>query len=1330
MVRSRLKNLPARRLLRSLFLLLLLCGPVLATEAIAPQREISLVGSEEAIPEWRSLWGDAREMARNEDYVEAVRLYGQLFKLKDNIEELNWEYCKVLLKNGDAAAAGRILAGLLEQNPSRNDYLLAAGLLAEQGGDAARAVHYFGKVFEKNPVGADADTALAGLVRGLRDQGKRTQALPLLEGLSQRHPEDRALLYTLALDSRDHGRADRARQLFARLLDYPEVEDRLIFQAAELFDVPGHEQRRQALWEEYLRRHPEYLPFRVRLAAAYRQQGEFEAALRQYQFLADNVIDTRPFLLLAGEISQDNLGRPDKALLFYEKIRRENPGDKEVVERIEAIQLSLADDLLVIVENGGGAQLWRDLVEIAPNRLAIFLEIAELLEGKGRVDELVEILTIIHQHYPADDQITLRIARQYAEAGDHGQALHFFDLAGKAARNQEYHLHRAKSELALGLELAVLDSFAKALAFTPDDIQLRRSCIELAGSLGLVERAAGYFAEAFKAGPGENAELLYFSYLQQLSRNSLFSRHATVLRTALDHFAGNGEVVARLKLHQAKTLRREGKRRSAEQVLRVLLNEGILVDEVLFDLADNALTDRNWAAAGAWLPALARRHGLADLGSITFRQPDLLLLRLKEERLAGKPETALLLLSGVKVGDQPGDLPAWVQTRLAKEICHVQYAAANYPAAWQSCREALELPGFDPEVLQLQSLVAEKIAGQGDVNNRMLTVAGKPILSRQLAMAEIEIAQLDFPAAEKRLNVVLNVTRQSVAATAALAEIATAQGRFADAVNSLEQLQERFPEEQFFEKKLIDIEMRQGRYDRALTLLRQRLGADSIEQMMEILDPSEETDTLLTLARVLWGNRDQKKALWVYQRLLTPSVADLLREDFEERQVNERAVALEKSFWYSLAFLLSAQPDRVADLMEPSFLLDNLGSETGAVVSGHFARFSWQDLIGNEFQARKAIAERHFFYAERSYQKLLEKEDAIDAMSDLATIYSRIGKYRKEAQIYEAMQSSGQVSPDIAESMARSNLQLSPQNVFAGEFQRKEGRGGLVDLLKTTAETAFWVAPDLEKELRFRYANSRYRSIDGDATAGSNLVAGMATFDFGRHYELTLTGGAEKFNGKSDTVFTSEALLRGQVDDFASGYVLIGQRLVEDSVATVQEQITYSQIKTGLDLETVIGATFGGDIAHRSYSDGNSQNRFHGYSSYSVFGEAQRLEFRYDFDYFISSNEYTKRSAINPGEAEPTETRYWSPDNFTEHRLGINFRHDFLGYREDKKSGISFYSLSNTIGLEDNQTVAYTGLFHFSLEISPHLLVKGDFTFSASDEYEEKAVVLGLHYRW
>ncbi|HSL39943.1 MAG TPA: tetratricopeptide repeat protein, partial [Desulforhopalus sp.] len=294
MVRSRLKNLPARRLLRSLFLLLLACGPVLATEAIAPQREISLMGSEETIPEWRSLWDDAREMARSEDYVESARLYGQLFKLKDNIEELNWEYCKVLLKIGDSAAAARILAGLLEQNPTRNDYLLAAGHLAEQVGDAARAVHHFGKVFEKNPVGADSDAALAGLVRGLRAQGKRAQALPLLEGLSQRRPEDRALLYTLALDSRDHGRPDRARQLFVRLLDSPEVEDRLIFQAAELFDVPGHEQRRQALWEEYLRRHPEYLPFRVRLAEAYRQQGEFEAALRQYQFLAESVIDSRP----------------------------------------------------------------------------------------------------------------------------------------------------------------------------------------------------------------------------------------------------------------------------------------------------------------------------------------------------------------------------------------------------------------------------------------------------------------------------------------------------------------------------------------------------------------------------------------------------------------------------------------------------------------------------------------------------------------------------------------------------------------------------------------------------------------------------------------------------------------------------------------------------------------------------------------------------------------------------------------------------------------------------------------------------------------------------
>jgi hypothetical protein len=32
--------------------------------------------------------------------------------------------------------------------------------------------------------------------------------------------------------------------------------------------------------------------------------------------------------------------------------------------------------------------------------------------------------------------------------------------------------------------------------------------------------------------------------------------------------------------------------------------------------------------------------------------------------------------------------------------------------------------------------------------------------------------------------------------------------------------------------------------------------------------------------------------------------------------------------------------------------------------------------------------------------------------------------------------------------------------------------------------------------------------------------------------------------------------------------------------------------------------------------------------------------------------------------------------------------------------------------------------------MSPHFLLKGNFTFSKSDEYEEKGLSMSLHYRW
>ncbi len=110
------------------FLLLLLVVPVsgcLAWDGIAPDRNISMVQGEPESPEWKVLWDRARHLVGEKDYSLAIKAYSELSKIKPNIEEAKWEYCKVLLKVEDFSTATKIIGSLLDNDPNNTDYLLA-----------------------------------------------------------------------------------------------------------------------------------------------------------------------------------------------------------------------------------------------------------------------------------------------------------------------------------------------------------------------------------------------------------------------------------------------------------------------------------------------------------------------------------------------------------------------------------------------------------------------------------------------------------------------------------------------------------------------------------------------------------------------------------------------------------------------------------------------------------------------------------------------------------------------------------------------------------------------------------------------------------------------------------------------------------------------------------------------------------------------------------------------------------------------------------------------------------------------------------------------------
>ncbi len=1304
----------------------------MAGDRIGPDRNISMIQGQ---PEWKILWDRARLFGRDKNYPLAAKTYADLFKIKPNIEEANWEYCKVLLKIGDFSTASVIIDGLLDNDPNNGDYLLAGGAIATHWKNYETAARYYGRVFEKDPVGVNSDNALLGLATSLQYQGKKVFAFPLLEQFIVRNPDNAEILKLLASDAKDLGKKQKARKFYAKLLQKPPVDDQILLQAVEIFHTPGYEKLRSTLMLEYLKRYPNYVTFRKELANYYIKSGEFEAALAQLRYLIDNSEDNDSFLLEAGRVCLNDLNRPDKALIYYDKYLQKHPENIDITDKVNQIQSRLAKDFLAIVENDGAGQLWQDLAEITPNRQEIFRKMSSLLEKNSQTEELIEVLEILYQHSVPEDDLAIRIAQQYNRIGQYSKSLEYLNVVtGEKNKTKSYYLLKGETERKIGLEVEALASFRQGLLLDPQDADLRVTCLQLAGEMGDVSTLNALFNETLLQNEAVSLDLV-LTYLDLLSYNFQFFECEKTHSWAKNHFADSPVALTRLAVQRATFLRKEGKTRRAEQLLRQLFTHSILVDTILFQLTENALADNNLRAAESWYRALKKNINQDESDfSIDSLGCRMLLLKVKILKAKGHYETALTLIDNYRsrLGKRQisKELQPFVVT-MDKQSCLLKFLNEDFGEASKQSRELLARGSFDPELFVLQSMLTRK-SENGSQNNpydSMINVDGNPIVTRQIALAEKEMYYQEYDAAEKHLAVVLKKIPHSVVAKMLWAEIMITRGRSDNAIATLSQLIQQFPQDHYFSRKRIEVEIRRGRYEQALDLMIKDVdGVTSVDELTIKLTSTDNVEDLLTLARILWGSKQQEKALQIYSQLLTPPVLEVLNEKFRHMQIDYHYLTREDTFWNSIMLMLQSEPEVIAELMAPPFLIDNQTNETGKIVAGIFEQYSWQKLISHEYNARKAVYDHNYYYAEKSYKRLLA-EDSSGGMIDLATIYAKIGKYRKEAQVYEAMQSSGTTSPDLLESIKRNTMKLSPQNIFTADYQEQKGRNGHIDMARASIGTSFWFTPDLNKDIRLTYVNNHFKSDDTDQSTGSDFLYATAIYEFSKGYELILGAGSEKFDSDRDIGYQYEFEFKGQLDDYVNAYMLVEKRQVYDTVEAIEQQITFHAVETGLSIETPLGLSFGADLQHRIYNDDNSENRLHGYSSYNIFDESLQWALRYDYQY-LTSKDGSNSEWNASGEVFRDELPYWSPASFSEHRVSLHFQHDFLGYEQETKKSMSYYAIDNAIGFEDNENISFTTNLNIFLEMSPHFLLKSNFTLSKSDDYDEKGLSVSLHYRW
>jgi tetratricopeptide (TPR) repeat protein len=1341
MTLSERKKIPAGI---SLLAILLTFPVALHSEVVKepiPQKNIHIIAGDHLAPAWKAIWDQARTFSTAGKLGAAAEAYGQLFTLKPHLEQASWEYCQLLLDLGDGKTAAKVITSLLERYPNTLDYLFTAGTIAVANDDWPTATSFFGRVLEKESVGDRANRAMHGLIKSLRGQGRRELSLAVAERLLARQPDNIQLLRETAEEAKALGKTDKAKKFLRQLMMVPALDDKTILQLIATFDTPDLTSEIDELCEKYLERHPLFLPFHRKLSTRYLEAGRFDDALRHLYILAENKDANDSALLLAGRVSYHHAKRPDKALALFERYLQKHPETSDVSAELEEIRRLLAEDFLSIVENGGARFLWEDLSKITDYRQEIFKHLVNLLEKKGPGKEYLEVLSILYQYHPEDGENAIRMVKQlYAEKA-YEQARTLLDsIDSKKNKDKTFHLLRARILEMFGEQQEALTAMEAALRLDPNDLELCRNTIQLAGALGETKRMRMAFElRATRVGKKSVETEVVVAYLQQLAMNFQFQEFKTIVGRFHPVFTKDFATKDIIDLLSIESLRKQGKTYEAEQMLRIMLLEKRSLPEVLGALVDVAIEEADYQKAKSWLSYVKNLEKINSSQALQNKDLMMLLLEIRLARMEGDLQHfSMLLRESEIVSPQKGASGSSVNTLFLAQI--------ELEKCWLSLLQgdsAKILRLFDkvspeakklPDYFVISSVVVKYQHKLGSREAPLKLFFPEPVNELTLLPRVIEaLIQLqEYDLVQGYIQRLRHLNSDSPIVITLQIRLAFARGSYDEAKKLVELLEKRYPDEAYFLSLRLAIALRTGEYGNGLELWKQHYG--DIDSTL----PSEgarssvaigDFERMVLLARLLWGDKQHDKALQVYRGLLYPPVETVLQETFRERRITYKHLFEEKKWWDGIVRILHSAPDIVAQLMEAGFLIANRDSEVSKILTEHFALFNEQKSIVGEYRARKAIIERNYAVAELTSKQVVEEQKSPEGMIDLATIYGRVGKYRKEAQVYEALQNTGTTSPELQASMERSSQQLSPQNTVDVAYNEKQGRDGIIDLQTTTLGSSFSVTPNLQSEVLVSYANNRYRSITPGAIANGNALNVTTIYDLNKDIELRLGGGSHKMDDDSKLLLLHEMDIKGRLDQYFSTFLGWSKSMVDDNVASLKAETTFQQFEAGMICDTSLGMTFGGDFRHRNYSDDNTQNRFHAFSAYGIYGEAIHVGGRYDFQYLANSDPgETQESFTDTSSDDPS--LYWRPSFWSEHLWSLTFRHDFFG---DERTGTrrnSYYAISNAICLDDGDTLCYQGKFDIFLEMNPHFLLKGNFTVTKGDEYEEKGVGISLHYRW
>lgn len=1295
----------------------------IAHAEISQDRKIEVLnsGKSENEPTWKEVWDSAREASKNEDYLKALSVYENLFQIKPNIEVAKYEYSKLLFKSDRFQDAVKVLQSLIENNPTKPEYLLLIAQCHIKNEQHEKAGNYFSKLYNNDPYGKLSIPALEGLINSLKAQNKSEFTIPLLKQLVLRKPEKALHLYSLASLLNKYERKEEAKSYYLTLLKKFRVNEDVLLEAEELLKGPEDHPELLNIWLQYLQIRPDHLPFREKVANFYINDGDDLKALDHLLYIDENsTVSNSQTTILIANIYFKKLRRPDKALSYYERYLRIYPEDTIAQQHLQSAQLILANDFISIVQNDGAALLWDDLKNVTDDRRTLFLVMIGLLQEAGENEKYLEMLKLLHTDDASDEEVTLKIVSEMCRVGQFDNGLSYLKkIKYSDISNKQFFSNLEQVLRGLGVNRLAYLSYEYFISRFPDSIELNIEAFALAVNLDYFDKARKHFNIV---NSNDNITNLPFAEL------SLF----------LQFLVEYGEYST--VLNDIDRLIESSLKKDARLIKLVTLKTSIFEVQEEYYLAEEQLR-RNIVSFPDHLESYSNlirfhidRENFEEARKWFRLTPINLILSKKKKIQSMNERTMHFLFLEILIGEKEYDealeyIQSDISTSLNSDSTDTErenlktkkaellYLQGAYYNSWMLAQELLEDDPHNLMAFVISKNIHEKRYLKLSFDNSLEPQYGYSTLETENDLIKVVEMQERLGHINQSIKDLL-IARGSAGRKDLQIKIAQFFDRnevYKSSLEFFEGLKENDSDEPYFNKKIVDIQFKLGNFDNVLQILSlQRKNISIPTAKVKFQDG-------LYIARSLWMVGERDESLTVYKRLIDKPVAKKYETKMLEKNIYTLQLPRNRSFWNVLTF---SDPNNIEDvdiLMEPDFLVRNLNDPIVNISNDLFVQYQWEKIVKEEKIAKNALLNRDYFYAENRYKELLEKVESEEVLLDLASIYHRLGKYSQEAEVYERIVQDNTGRSDLSERVAKNKESRKPKATARYLYISEEGRDFYKNIKSNNANISLWIEPFIDHTFDIAYDYTTFSSQKNTRDIETNQLFVSYNTHLSDNYEVK-TGLGAIHQGSSSTATLYQLEIKGKIDNNLQGFVSVEQDIVKDTLHSIEEGVLKRDYGVGFIIDSIPKTMIGGDIIYRQYSQDNSQEILNLWSSYSIYKEDFLFRFQYDFESIFSERE-------NTFTYDYEDLSYWSPNFFWQHALTCHFEY-LLSYNNSFGGAPGYISAEYSLGYENNENTTHRGEVNIFLEMSRYILLKGSLEVFSTENYDSQEGMLSLVYRW